>query len=313
MYDVIIIGGGPAGLSAAIYSSRAGLSTLVIDKSPNAGALGSAHKIENYPGMATPVSGSELLSLFRKQAESFGTSIIKEQVIGVNFESDPKEIFTNQDTFRAKAVIIATGSMGRNPSLPGEEKFRGRGVSYCATCDAPFYKHREVAAAGELPEIIEEINQIAKFAKRVFIISRSKNLTREQEEIVTRHPHVELKLGCSVKEIRGSENVTALLTADPSGAPEEIPVDGIFIYLRGNQPVVDFLYGAVDMTDGCIMLNDHGMSTSVKGVFAVGDVTCKKIRQVVVAASEGCIAALSAEQYINQRERVRSQWSTGKA
>jgi thioredoxin reductase (NADPH) len=314
IYDVIVIGGGPAGLSAAIYTSRSGLRTIVIDKNPSAGALGSAHKIENYPGMASPLSGGDLLAVFREQAESFGAEIIKDQVMGVDFESDPKEVFTNSGSFHAKTVIIATGSMGRKPSLEGEERLRGRGVSYCATCDAPFYKNREVAVAGELAQIVEEIDHISKFAKRVHIITPSRSATSEEDEILGRHPNIELRLGCNMKEIRGSEKVESILISCAHGAEEEIPIEGIFIYLRGNQPVVDYLYGAVEMTDGCIISNSRDMSTSVKGVYAVGDVTCKKIRQVVVSASEGCIAALSAEQYIYQRDRVRTQWSTtGKA
>jgi len=309
IYDVVIIGGGPAGLSAAIYASRSMLNTLVIDKNPNAGALALAHKIENYPGIPSAIPGIELLSILRKQAESFGTRIIKGMASGVNFEIEPKEIYTNEDTYSAKTVIIATGSMGRKPSIPGEEQFRGLGVSYCATCDAAFYKNQDVASAGELPDIIEEIDLIAKFARKVYIITRNKSLKQEEAEIFKRHPHIEVKLGCSVKEIRGSENVSSLVVADASGKEETLPARGVFIYLRGSQPVVDFLYGALKMEDGCILLNSKDMSTSVKGVFAIGDVTCRKIRQVVVSASEGCIAALSAEQFINRRERARSQWS----
>jgi thioredoxin reductase (NADPH) len=310
VYDVIIIGGGPAGMSAAIYTSRSMLSTLVIDKNPNAGALATAHKIENYPGIPSGIPGSELLSIIRGQAESFGTKIVKGLVSGVNFESEPKEIYTNEDTFLAKSVIIATGSMGRKPTIAGEEKFRGRGVGYCATCDAAFYKDLDVAAAGELAEIVEEIDLIAKFARRVIVVARTKSIKPEEADILSRHPNIELRLGFNVKEIKGTENVTGLVIADPSGKDEEdIPAHGVFIYLRGNQPIVDFLYGAIEMKDGCIVLNNTDMSTSVKGVFAIGDVTCRKIRQAVISASEGCIAGLSAEQYLNRRERVRSQWS----
>ncbi len=309
VYDVIIIGGGPAGMSAAIYTSRSMLRVLVIDKNPSAGALASAHKIENYPGIPSAIPGSELLSIMRGQAESFGAKIVKGLVSGVNFESEPKEIYTNEDTFLAKSVIIATGSMGRKPSIPGEEEFRGRGVGYCATCDAAFYKNLDVAAAGELSEIVEEIDLIAKFSKRVIVVTRNKSISPEQAEILNRHTNVELRLGFNVREISGAESVVGIKIADSSGKVEEIPVRGVFIYLRGNQPIVDFLYGAVEMTDGCIVLNSVDMSTSIKGVFAIGDVTCRKIRQAVISASEGCIAGLSAEQYLNKRERARSQWS----
>jgi thioredoxin reductase (NADPH) len=308
-YDVIIIGGGPAGLSAAIYAARSRLDTLVIDKNPSAGALGSAHKIANYPGIPTAIPGIELLSIFRSQAESFGARIIKAQVAGVNFEADQKEIYTNDEVFTGKTVIIASGSIGRTPSLAGEEKFRGRGVSYCATCDAAFYKDHVVVMAGELDEIGEEIDAIARFVKKIYIITRNKNLTKAEADVFERHPGVELKLGHHIKEIQGNDKVSGVVISDSTGNSMTIQATGVFIYLRGNQPVVDYLYGAVQLNDGCILLSDKDMSTSVKGVFAAGDVTCKKIRQVVVASSEGCIAALSAEQYINKRERARSQWS----
>ncbi|MBU7018804.1 MAG: FAD-dependent oxidoreductase [Theionarchaea archaeon] len=305
-FDVIIIGGGPAGLSAALYAARSQLKTIVLDKNPTAGALGSTDKIENYPGIPERMKGSELLSMFREQAQKFGASVKQAQVVGVNFEKDIKEVITSDRTYSGKTVIIATGSMGRNPTIKGEAEFTGRGVSYCAACDAPFFAGKDVAVIGDIDEILEEINLIAKFARTIYVIPRKK-VTLEQNEILN-IPHVEV-MYCRVIEIVGTNTVEGIrIMAEKK--EQILNVSGAFIFLHGANPITGFLYNAVDITDqGCIKVNKEDMSSSVEGVYAVGDVTCKKFRQVVIAASEGCIAALSADKYINRRKQVRPQWS----
>jgi thioredoxin reductase (NADPH) len=310
IYDVIIIGGGPAGLSAALYTARARLKTMVLDKNPSAGALGSADRIENYPGISGAMKGSELLALFRKQAQSFGAQIKQEQVFGIDIITSPKQIITNDKTYIAKSIIIATGSMGRKAGIKGEAELIGRGVSYCATCDAAFYKDKDVALAGKIEEIIEETETLAKFAKHIYLITREKELSAEHASLVQNLKPVILKTSCHIEEIKGDSSVNGISIAYQDGKPELIAVSGVFLFLHGNKPVTDFLYGAVDTNpEGCIKVSHETMSASVEGVFAIGDVTCKKIRQVVVSASEGCIAALAAEQYINKKERISSQWS----
>jgi thioredoxin reductase (NADPH) len=310
LYDVGIIGGGPAGLSAAIYAARAGLNTVVLDKNPTAGALGITDKIENYPGILHAIAGKDLVFTFRQQAERFGATVLQTQVYGVNFQQDPKEILGMEDTYRAKTIIIATGAMGRKPTLPGEAELLGRGVSYCAVCDAAFYRDQEVAVIGEMGEVEAELDLIAKFASKVYLFLRGKQPTPEQMKLLQNNPKIILMLNHRLINIFGDGTVEGIVTAE--GALEEkiLNVKGVFVYLHGNSPIVDFLADAVELTPiGCIKVNKDDMSTSVEGVYAVGDITCKEIRQAVVAAAEGCTAALSADKYLHQRQKARSLWS----
>lgn len=304
-YDVIIIGGGPAGLSAALYAARGALKTIVLDKNPAAGALGSTDKIENYPGV-NRTKGADLLSLFFQQAKSFGASRVQTQVVGVDFSQDEKQVITAEKVYTGKTVIIATGAMGRTPTIAGEAAFTGRGVSYCAVCDAPFFKGKKAAVAGNIEEILEELDVVAKFADTVYVIPRT--ITPEQAAMVREYTNVTVIPG-RVTEILGTKTVESITIVDTEKNEKTLDVAGVFIFLHGNKPIVDFLYNAVDISEkGCITV-DEDMATSVEGVYAAGDVTCKKFRQVVIAAAEGCIAALSADKYINKRKRVRPQWS----
>lgn len=310
LYDVGIIGGGPAGLSAAIYAARAGLKTLVLDKSPTAGALGITEKIENYPGIPQAIAGKDLVMLFRQQAEHFGATVQQSQVYGVNFQQDPKEILAMEETYHAKAIILATGAMGRKPTLPGEAELLGRGVSYCAVCDAAFYKDQEVAVIGELAEVLPELDLITKFAGKAHLLLRGKPPTPEQIKALQEHPRLELLLNHRLIEIFGNGVVEGIVVAEGALEEKVLNVKGVFVYLHGNSPIVDFLADALELTPiGCVKVNKEDMSTSVEGVYAVGDITCKEIRQAVVAAAEGCTAALSADKYLNQRRKARSLWS----
>ena len=307
-YDVVIIGGGPAGLSAALYAARAQLTTVVLDKNPTAGALSTADKIENYPGVPQKMTGLELLSLFQSQAQAFGAKIVQTPVVGVQFDEDLKQVMTPLDVYHSKTVVIATGSMGRKPTIKGEKEFLGRGVSYCAVCDAPFFRDKSVAVVGDFKEILDEVDPIAKVVRKVYLILRGK-LTSEQIQIFRDISKADLLLDNRIVQILGDKTVTGVLVTDPEGNERTLDVSGVFIYLHGNQPITDFLYNAVELTaDGCIKTNQEDMSTSAEGVFAAGDVTCKKFRQVTIAAAEGCIAALSADKYINRRKRLKPQW-----
>ncbi len=311
-YDLIIIGGGPAGLSAAIYAARARLSTLVLDKNPAAGALGSADRIENYPGIPGAVSGTELLSRLREQALSFGATIRQEQVYGIDLGAESRRVIAGNASYDARALIIATGAMGRGATIKGEEELTGRGVSYCATCDAAFYKDREVAVAGNAGEVIEEIEALSKFARSITFITREKEIAPEQTAILKHIHGLIVKTGSRIEEITGDGMVETITVSDADGAKEILGVSGVFLYLHGNRPITDFLYGAIETTpEGCLQVDRETMVTSIEGVFAVGDVICKRIRQVVSATAEGCIAALAAEQFVNRRAKMSSQWSHG--
>lgn len=313
VYDVLIAGGGPGGLTAAQFAARARLRTVVLDRSPAAGALGLTSKIENYPGVPGVRSGLELLDIFRQQAIDFGAEYVQTQVLEADLAGDVKRLTTASGVFSGRTLIIATGSMGRKPVIPGEAEFLGRGVSYCATCDAAFFRDAVVAVAGDTDEAVAETLLVAKYARTVYLLTPQPRLRagRGAAEALRRDPNVEVLPGHRLLEIRGDQaggGVSAIVVRDREGQKIDLAVTGVFIYLQGVQPVVDFLKGAVELTEtGCIKV-DREMRTSVPGVYAVGDVTCKEIRQAVIAAAEGCIAALAADKYLHGRTAARSLW-----
>jgi len=307
IYDVVIIGGGPAGLTAAQYASRAKLRTVILDKSAAAGALAYSSKIENYPGLTKPVPGKELLSMMRMQAIGFGAEYIETQVVGVNLTGDIKEVIAMDRTYSGKTVIIATGSMGRKPNIKGEEEFLGRGVSYCVICDAAFFKGKIVCIIGNSEEAIKEAGVLARFAETVYLISPTPKL-KVNDNPILKEPNIKVLIGYTVISIEGKEVVEKIRMVDTGNKVSELELSGVFIYLYGSKPITDFLPDVLDTDkDGCIQVTPL-MVTSVPGVFAAGDVTCTEVRQVVVAASDGCISALSAEKYISQRKGLRIDW-----
>lgn len=308
LYDVIIIGGGPAGLSAALYAARAKMKTVVLDKSPTAGALAFASLIENYPGLASPLTGKELLNIFRQQAVNLGAEYIETQVVGALLQNDIKEVFTMDKTYRGKTVIIATGSMGRKPTLKGEAEFLGRGVSYCAICDAAFYKGQTVCVIGDSEEAAKEAGLLTRFAETVYLISPSKKLKVDDDHPVLKIQELKIILGQSVTSIEGDEVVERIKLRDASGNESVLEMSGVFVYLHGSKPVIDFLQGAVEISEDECIVSNKMMETSIPGVFSAGDVTCTEVRQVVVAAANGCIAALSAEKYVFHRKRRKYDW-----
>lgn len=307
-YDLIIIGGGPGGLAAGLYASRGKLKTIILDKSPYSGALAYTNRIENYPGVG-PISGIELLNNLRKQATDFGAEYTELQVIGVDIKGDPKKVFTMSGQYTGRAVIIATGAMGRRPTLKGEEEFLGKGVSYCASCDAAFFGGKVAAVIGSSVEALEEANAVAKYARKVYIVSPHKELPQsEEDQPVLRNERIEVLTGTSLNAIYGDEIVNGITVRDSSGKENNLEVDGVFIYLQGTKPVTDFLADSLDLTEeGCIEV-DREMRTTIDGVFAAGDVICKRVRQAIIAAAEGCIAALSAERYLYHKKGMVLDW-----
>jgi len=310
LYDVIIIGGGPAGLTAAQYASRSRLKTVVLDKSPTAGALSYSSRIENYPGLLEPVSGSQLLDILRSQALKFGAEYVETQVVGINFSDEIKEVIGTDKSYRGKTVIIATGSMGRKPGIPGEEQFLGKGVSYCATCDAAFFKDLTVCVIGDSEEAVKETGVLVRFAKTVYLITPLKEPSFAMDDPSLSSDKVRIMTGSRLVSIHGTDVVTHIkVKVTESGEERELPVDGVFIYLVGSKPVVDFLNTSVSVSEKECILTHRSMETSIPGVFAAGDVICGEVRQVVVAAAFGCIAALSAEKFINSRKHSKADWS----
>jgi len=308
VFDLIIIGGGPAGLTAGIYASRANLKTLIIDKSKTASALAYASLIENYPGLEKPLTGKELLERIRAQALSFGVEYREEQVVGINLTSEPKEVVTMQASYSGKSVIIATGAMGRKPTIKGEGELLGRGVSYCAVCDAPFFREKKVAVLGDSEEAVKEAQYLSEFAQICYLITPSSRLKVEPSNPVFSNKKVEIWTGYSVKEILGKDFVTGVLVKDKEGQEKEIEVSGVFVYISGSQPVIDFLGEALKTDEKGFIVVDNFMQTNIPGVFAAGDVASPYLRQVVIACAQGAIAALSAEKYIKGRSRIKSDW-----
>jgi thioredoxin reductase (NADPH) len=310
LFDVIIIGGGPAGLSAGQYASRAALKTIILDKSSTAGALAYARRIENYPGLSEPLSGRQLLDIFRDQAKNFGAEYTETQVTGVKLDQEIKEVYALDKTYFGKTVIIATGAMGRKPNINGESEFLGKGVSYCAVCDAAFFKNQTVCVIGDSEEAVKETELLTQFANTVYLIAPSKTLRVSADHPAPSSDKVHVLFNHRIISIEGTDVVTHMRVKNTeTGQEQKMPVDGVFVYLSGSQPVVDFLNSVTPMSPDTCITTDKMMETSLHGVFAAGDVTCVEVRQVIVAAASGCIAALSAEKYIRQRKRRKYDWS----
>lgn len=310
LYDVIVIGGGPAGLSAAQYAARAKHKTVVLDKSSTAGALSFTSKIENYPGMAGPVSGKELLGFFKNQALEFGAEYIEDiQVIGVKLDGEVKEVYSMQRTFKGRTVIIATGSMGRKATIRGEAEFLGKGVSYCAICDANFFRGKTVCVVGDSEEAAKEAGLLSKFAETVYLIAPSKKLKVEDDYPALAAGNIKVLLGRRVIAIEGTDVVQKVVLSDRDGNEETLELSGVFVYLHGSKPIVDFLTGMVELSDGECITASRFMETSLPGVYAAGDVICTEVRQVVIAASNGCLAALSADKFLMNRTRRKMDWA----
>lgn len=303
LYDVAIIGGGPAGAAAALYASRAELKTLVLDKAIRMGALGLTSKIANYPGIKEIISGEELVQRMREHAEQYGARFQKAKVAGSLLTQDPKQLFTAEGgTILARTVILATGSMGRSQTVPGETELLGRGVSYCATCDGAFFKAREVLVYGSNQETADEALFLTRFASHVHLASPKAKMDAD--------PHTQQQLEASgkvtliantrLKSIIGETSVREAVLVKPSGE-EHLPIAGVFIFLQGGKPILDFVAGQVELLpNGYVRVNEE-MRTSVPGVFACGDLVSKEVQQAVVAAAHGCIAALAADKYIHKR------------
>jgi thioredoxin reductase (NADPH) len=290
--------------------ARADLSTLVIDKGLTAGALGMASKIANFPGLPDPVEGAGLVRRIRDQARSFGATFIDEKVLRVDLKGDPKQIWTGTGGHKGRAVIIATGAMGRIRRFPGEDRLLGRGVSYCATCDGAFFRDQRVAVAGSSDEAVDEALTLTRFASEVHVLSPLPEFNAPEELVQELRGHDKVRVHPSTRivEIVGENQVAAVAIAQ-QGEEKTLDVDGVFLYLQGNLPVTDFLNGDVSIDEGGCVVVDETFQTNLDGVFAVGDVLCKHVKQAVIAAGEGVEAAIAVDRYLHGREEFRPDWS----
>lgn len=301
-YDIAIIGAGPAGLSAAVYAARGGLKTVVFERAIIGGQITVTEEVENYPGFAQSVNGFEIADKFREHALKFGAVIKEEEVKAIGLEGLCKLIETDKITYRAKSVLIATGAHPRKLAVPGEEKYTGRGVSYCATCDGAFYKDKVVAVVGGGDSAVEEAMFLTKFAKKVYIIHRRDEL--RAVKIVTdralKNPKIEIIWDSVVQGIDGGDFVEkAIIYNRKTKKVSEINIDGIFIYI-GIIPNNELIESRVDCDDAGFVLTDENMHTNIPGIFAAGDIIHKVLRQVVTATSDGAIAAFSAEKWVEE-------------
>ena len=302
-YDVIIVGGGPAGLSAAIYTSRDRLDTLLIEKGLTGGMINEAEKVDNYPGFPEGVSGMDLTSRMYQQAQKYGLKDVNTEVTGI--EVSDKHSFTvktSDGEYISKAVIIAGGSDKQKLDVPGEKEYTGRGVSYCATCDAPFYTNKVVAVVGGGNSALYEAMHLAKFAVKVYIIHRRDQLraTPVVQERVREEPKIEFILSTVVEAVEGGDFVEKLKIKDvATGKKSELKLDGVFVSI-GLKPNTGYLKGLVELDEaGMIVVNDK-METSVPGMFAAGDIRHNSIRQSITAAGDGATAAVNAKKWVDE-------------
>lgn len=311
VFDFVTIGAGPAGASAAVYASRARLKTLIIDKAPASGTLAITHKIANYPGVPEELTGQELLRKMHVQAHNFGTTFVHSNVLSVDFSNEEiKLLELPEGTIKAKSVFIAVGAKAPGSKIKGEEEYTGRGVSYCSTCDAAFFKDRIVGVVGDTEEAVHETQALAKFAKEVILFVPTNKLKGEANtDELEQLDNVKIYWNHRLKEIIGNKKVEKLIIRDADKNEGEWPVDGVFLYLAGLKPGTDFLKDAVKRDDEGYIVVDEALRTNVDGVFAGGDARRTLIKQAVISAADGCIAALGADQHVNKRKTMKAQYS----
>ncbi len=303
--DVIVIGGGPAGYTAALYAARANLRPLVIEGFNWGGQLMITSDVENYPGYADGVMGPEMMQDFRRQAERFGAELITDDVTRVDFSAAPHRVWVEDVEYRAHTVIVATGATARQLGLESERRLQGRGVSYCATCDAAFFRDRVVVVVGGGDSAMEEASFVARFASKVYLVHRREEFraSRIMLDRVRADEKIELLLNKAVTEVLGDDKVVAVALRDTiTGEASELRTDGFFVAI-GHDPTTGLFLDQLDHEPetGYLVTDGKTTRTNIPGVFAAGDVQDHVYRQAVTAAGSGCAAALDAERYLAAR------------
>lgn len=308
VYDLVIIGGGVAGFSAGIYASRAKLDTLLIEKLGPGGQIATTDVVENYPGIPE-INGYELGMRLEEQAKKFGLKVLLDEVVAVSFSDEIKEIkLSTGKVLKTYSVIIATGASYKKLGVPGEEKFLGRGVSFCATCDAAFFKEKDVVVVGGGNTAIEESIFLTKFAKTVTVVHRRDSLRAEKitQEKAFANPKIKFVWNSVVEEIVGSERLEGVRIRNiVTGETKFLNADGVFVSI-GLLPNTQIFEEVEKNESGYIKVNLYDMATNIPGVFAAGDCVDKLLRQAITAASDGAIAAVAAEKYI---EKIKNKLS----
>lgn len=309
IYDVIVIGSGPAGLSAGLYSGRAKMKTLIIEKEKAGGQIVSTEEVENYPGSVEHETGPSLIARMVEQVKKFGAERVTDTITEVNLDEDIKVVKGEKAEYQAKAVIIATGAKPRLIGCPGEKEFTGKGVSYCATCDGAFFEDFDVYVIGGGDSAVEEAMFLTKFARKVTIVHRRDTLRAAKSivEKAEKNEKIDFIWNSEVKEIKGEGIVEAMVLKNrETGEETEIVANeddgtfGIFVFV-GYLPQTDLFKGIIDMDERGYIPTDDNMKTNIEGVFAAGDNRVKSLRQVVTATADGAIAAIQAEKYIEEK------------
>ena len=302
--DVIVIGGGPAGYTAALYAARGNLRPLVFEGFSFGGQLMITSDVENYPGFQDGIMGPELMATMRAQAERFGAEMVSDDVTSVDFSSRPFKVYVGETEHQARAVIVATGATARQLGLDTEQHLQGRGVSYCAVCDAAFFRGQNVVVVGGGDSAFEEASFLAKFASKVTLVHRRDEFraSRIMIDYARSKDNVEFVTNAVVSEVLGTDTgkVTGVrLTDTVTGEHRELPADGLFVAV-GHDPTTGIFKGVLEMDEaGYLLVRDGSTATNVDGVFAAGDVVDHTYRQAVTAAGMGCMAALDAERWLS--------------
>jgi thioredoxin reductase (NADPH) len=300
-FDVIIIGGGPAGYTAALYAARANLTAMVIEKFAPGGQMATTEIVENYPGFVEGINGFELGMQMKKGAERFGVKTKLAEVKSVELDKNPKLIHTSKDTFQAKTIILALGAYPRELGLPNERNLRGRGVSYCATCDGMFYKDKTVVIVGGGNTAVADAIFLAKICKKVYLVHRRDELraSKTYMESLEKTENIEFIWSSEVVEILADEFVTGVkVKSRNDDSVRMVACDGIFVAI-GNVPNTELINGQVELDEAGYVPADETTRTNIPGVFAVGDMRNKPLRQIVTAVADGAVASKYAEEYID--------------
>ena len=300
IYDIIIIGGGPGGYTAALYGARAGLDTLLLEKLAPGGQMAMTFQIDNYPGFEEGVNGFILGDKMKKGAERFGAQTKLAEVLSVKLEGEVKEVVTKGETFYGRSVILATGAATKDLGVPGEKELVGRGVSYCAACDGMFYRGKTVVIVGGGNTAAADAIQLSRLCEKVYLVHRRDTLraTRVYHKPLMEAENVEILWNSQVTELLQEGRLTGVKVKNKvTGQEQEIPCDGIFVSI-GRQPATELVKGQVELDPAGYIVADESTRTNLPGVFAVGDVRTKSLRQVVTAVSDGAVAAHHADEYL---------------
>lgn len=300
-FDVIVIGGGPGGYTAALYAARANLSTLVLEKFSPGGQMATTDIVENYPGFSEGINGFDLAMQMKQGAERFGVKTRMREVKSVDLASNPKLVYTKKDVFEAKTVILATGAAPRELGLANEKELRGRGVSYCATCDGAFYRGKTVVIVGGGNTAVADAIFLAKICEKVYLVHRRDELraSKTYMNALEKIENLEFLWSSEVVEIEAEQFVTGVkVKSRKDDSIRNVACDGVFVAI-GNIPNTEFMKGQIELDESGYVVADETTKTNIPGVFAVGDMRKKPLRQIVTAVADGAVAAKYAEEFID--------------